>query len=179
MYPVLFILISEFIGFITPNYNWRKNYISELSTLKYGWWQKLNFLICGVSIATACMLLSGQSETVILRISLLLASVMGVFIVMAGVWDTDYNTSAKTMAGRIHGWVYQTGIFGVGITYILMGFGFIDNIFVATVSWATALVSLVWWKYSYKINVPKGIGQRFVIYLAILWFEVLGIWTLM
>jgi hypothetical membrane protein len=91
--PILFILVTLVLGKITPNYDWKKDYISELSLGKYGWVQKLNLIICGVSTVGLCMLLAGKTNLFLIKLGWYLGSLMGILTTLEGIWDTDVKNS--------------------------------------------------------------------------------------
>jgi hypothetical membrane protein len=175
--PIIFILITSVLGIITPNYDWRKNYISELSLGKYGWIQKLNFIICGTSIMWLCIFLAGKTDNSIVKIAWYMGSIMGIPIALAGIWDTDFKR-VKTLAGRLHNQVYNIGMIGTGLTYFLMGLGYRNKPIILIFSWVIAVFDYLWWKYSEKLGVKPGIGQRIIIFSSIMWVEILAAWTL-
>jgi len=175
--PILFILTTSILGVITPNYDWKNNFISELSVGKYGWIQKLNFVICGISIIGLCVLLAGKADNLLIRSAWYLGSLMGIPIALAGVWDTDFKRE-KTRAGKLHNYVYRVGMIGTGLTYLLMGWGFKDKPIILVFSWMVAVFDYLWLKYSDRFKVKPGIGQRVIIFSSIMWVEILAIWTL-
>ena len=41
-----------------------------------------------------------------------------------------------------------------------------------------AVFDLLWWKFHTKLGMKPGMGQRIVIYSALLWIEAMTIWTM-
>ena len=163
---------------VTPDYDWRNDYISELSLGKYGWVQKLNFWLCGVSVSGICILLAGMSPILLVKLGWYIGSALGVVSALAGVWDTDVKRPLKTVAGRLHDYTYHVGILGTGFTYILVGWGYRSFPVILVFSWAVAAFDLIWWNFSEKLGIKQGVGQRMIIYSALLWIEVMAIWTM-
>ena len=176
--PASFVLISLILGLITPGYDWENDYISELVLGKYGWVQKLNFFFCGVSIIGLCVLLAGRTTILLVKVGWYTGSLMGILILLAGVWDTDVKRETRTLAGRLHDWIYHMGILGTGMAYILIGWGYRNFPIVFIFSWTVATFNLIWWNFSGKLGIKQGIGQRTVIYSALMWIEVMAIWTM-
>ena len=176
--PILFVVVSWILGLITPDYDWKNDYISELVLGKYGWVQKLNFWVCGVSVSGICILLAGMSPILLVKLGWYIGSALGVVTALAGVWDTDVKRPLKTVAGRLHDYTYHVGILGTGFAYILVGWGYRSFPVILVFSWAVAAFDLIWWNFSEKLGIKQGVGQRMVIYSALLWIEVMAIWTM-
>jgi len=175
--PIIFILVTIILDKITPKYNWRVRYISELSNGKYGLMMKTNFILCGISIIGLCILMAGKTDSTVIKFAWYLGSFLGIAAACAGLFDTDVGDK-PTRAGKVHDYSYQVGMAGIGSTYFLMGWGYRNFPIVLIFSWLVAIFDLLWWKYSDKLGVKPGIGQRIVIFSAILWIEVLAIWSL-
>lgn len=175
--PVSFVIVVMILERITPNYDWKRDYISELALGKYGWMQKFNFIFCGICVAALCLLLAGNTVDPVLRLGWYLGSLLGFVTISAGIWDTDPRGGKPTRTGKIHDWIYQIGMFGVGAAYFLIGWGYRANLVIWSVSWGIAIFSWVWWQYGYKIGIPTGIAQRTVIYSALLWLSTMAVFT--
>lgn len=175
--PIIFILVTLILGKITPKYDWQVRYISELSNGKYGWIMKMNFIMCGIVIIGLAIFMAGKTDSTIIKIAWYMASLLGIPIAFAGIFDTDVD-GKPTRAGKLHDFSYQIGMAGTGATYFLMGWGYRNFPLILVFSWLVAIFDLVWWKYSDKLGVKPGIGQRIVIFSTILWVEAIAIWTL-
>jgi hypothetical protein len=175
--PILFILVTLILGIITPNYNWKKDYVSELSLGKYGWIQKLNLIICGFSTVWLCMLLAGKTNLLLVKLGWYLGSLMGILTILEGIWDTDVKKSARTKAGKLHEQIYNLGMSGTGLAYFLIGLGYINKPIIPIFSWTIAVFDYFWWNHSGKLGVKDGIRQRVVVFSTLIWVEVLAIWT--
>src|SRR3989344_3449607 len=60
--PVLFLLVVSVLERVTPNYDWRRNYVSELALKKYGWMQRMNLVIYGVWLVILSLVLAQKSQ---------------------------------------------------------------------------------------------------------------------
>lgn len=176
--PILFILVTLILGIITPNYDWKKDYISELSLGKYGWIQKLNLIICGVLVVVLCILRAGKTNLLLVKLGWYLGSLMGILTALEGVWDTDVKKPLRTKAGRLHEHIYNLGMSGTGLAYFLIGLGYLNKPIIPIFSWTIAVFDYFWWNYSGKLRVKDGIHQRVVVFSTLVWVEVLAIWTL-
>ncbi len=178
--PVLFIIVVSVLERVTPNYDWRKNYISELSLGKYGWVQRLNFWISGISVFGLCQMMSAASKTELLSFGWQMGSLLGLVMIAAGVWNTDpRGTTKPTTSGRLHDWTFHVGMFGIFAAYILVGWGYLSRApLITVVTWGIAVFDLVWWRTGHRWKIPIGISQRIVMYLALLWLDVIAIWTI-
>ncbi len=176
--PIAFVLIASLLSKITPNYSWKDDYISELSLGKYGWLQKLNFIICGFSVAVLSLLLASRTSILPVKLGWSLGLILGVLVALSGVWDTDFKRPLKTKAGKLHNQIYHLGMGGTGLAYFLIGWGYKDHPFILTFSWAVAIFDFLWWSYTDRLGIKPGIGQRVVIFSALIWVEVVAFWTL-
>ena len=173
--PVLFVVIVSILERVTPNYNWKTDYVSELSLGKYGWIQKANFIFCGVCVTGLCLMLAKQSPDIAIKVGWYLGSLLGFVTISAGVWDTDPHGKTFSRNGKIQDKAYQIGMAGIGAAYFLIGWGYRSNPLVMAVSWGVAIFSWIWWQYGYKIGIPTGIAQRTVIYSALLWLVAMAV----
>lgn len=176
--PVIFILTTIILGKITPNYDWESDYISELSLEKYGWVQKINFIISGILIMGLCINLAGKTNIFSIKLGWYLGSLLGTLMVLAGLWDTDEKRPLKTTVGRLHDWTYRLGIISIALAGFLIGWGYKSNIIILIFSWTIAVIYLLFRLYSKKLDVKPGIRQRVIKFSTLLWIEVIAIWTL-
>jgi len=176
--PILFVIITIFIGIITPNYSHKHNYISELSLGKYGWLQKINFIVSGLLISGLCLLLLSDSQSLIIKFGWGLGSIVGFSLFLTGVWDTDFGKPERTRAGKLHESVYNLAIPATGAVYFLLGWGYRTNPIILLFSWLIAVSSFVLYKFSERINLKHGVSQRIVVFSAIIWMEILALLTL-
>ena len=174
----MFVLISWILGFITPDYDWKNDYISELSLGKYGLIQKVNFIFCGLTVIGLCLLLATRTPNELVRLGWYLGSGMGILTALAGVWDTDEKRPNRTLTGKWHELVYHLGMLGTGAAYLLIGWGYRNVPTIMVSSLVVAVFDLLWWKFHTKLGIKPGVGQRVVIYSALLWVEVMVIWTM-
>ncbi|HLE48447.1 MAG TPA: DUF998 domain-containing protein [Patescibacteria group bacterium] len=176
--PILFILVTLILGAVTPNYNWKKDYISELSLGKYGWIQKFNFMICGILVVGLCVLLAGKTDILLVKLGWYLGTLMGILTALEGILDTDVKKSVRTKAGRLHEHIYNLGMSGTALAYFLIGLGYLNKPIIPIFSWTIAVFDYFWWNYSGKLGVKDGVRQRVVVFSTLLWVEVLAVWSL-
>jgi hypothetical membrane protein len=176
--PTVFIVVTTILGKLTPNYSQRKNYISELSLGKYGFIQKINFIVNGLLISGLCVFLLINSSTLVTKLGWFLGIFTGIALFLSGIWDTDFGKPERTKAGKRHEFIYNLAIPCVGAAYFLVGWGYKNNLIILILSWAIAIVDFLLYKNSEKLGIEHGISQRVVVFSAVLWIEILAILTL-
>ncbi len=177
--PIIFIVVITVLGIITPGYNNEDNYISELSLKKYGFVQKINFIITGILIAGICISLARNAEVAFAQIGWCLGAVTGTSLALMGVFDTDYGKSKRDLPGKIHDTFYTLSVFTTGAAYLLVGLGYIKNPTILALSWAIAAVNYILWKFSTRSSMKPGISQRIIVFSSMVWFEILATWILL
>lgn len=177
--PIIFLVVTLILSFLTPNYSYRENYISELSCRKHGKIQKANFFISGLLFSALCLLLVLRSTDQIIKIGWCFGIVVGMSIITTGIWDTDFGKSKRTLAGKIHEFIYTSiGVPSTGAIYFVLGWGYRRIPLVLIISWAVAIFSFVIYKFGNRFHIKIGIAQRIVVFLAVIWIEALAILTL-
>lgn len=177
--PIIFIVITFILGFLTPDYSHKDNFISELSLKKYGWIQKINFLISGILIAGLCFLVAYYSTNIILKIGWYLGTLVGISLFFIGIFDTDFGLVGRNLSGKIHEFIYlKIGIPIVGAVYFVLGWGYQNTPVIWIFSWILAILSFIIYQFGRQLGIKIGISQRIIVFLAIIWLEMLAIKTL-
>jgi hypothetical membrane protein len=175
--PILFVVISLILGKITPRYNWKDNYISELAIGKYGIIQRLNFFACGISITGLSLFLSLETNNPSVKLAWGFGLLLGITIILAGVWNTDTKEGPKTKSGILHNWTYYIGTLGASLAILLVGWGYRTNLTILILSWAVAILHFIIWLCYKKSCIREGLAQRVVVFSRMLWIELIAIWS--
>ncbi len=174
----MFVVVVLVLERITPQYNWQEDYISELSLKKYGWVQKINFVVSGLLVAALAFSLSQQANIFWVKVGWVVGAFCGLITAAAGILDTDVKQPIKTRSGRLHDWTWYLGSPGLAVSYLLIGFGYKNHPLIFLGSVLVVVFDLVWFFYSSRLGIKPGIGQRMVIFSSLAWAEFLAIWTL-
>lgn len=172
--PVLFLVVVMILERITPNYDWRNNYVSELALGKYGWVQKINLVVYGIWLVGLSFVLANGSGVWGWYPGIL----AGLVTVCAGILDTNPKGQTKTLIGTLHDWTYYIGTLATGSVFLLVGWELRNNLIFLLFSWLIAIFNLAWWILAPKFGVEDGVAQRVVIYLSIFWLVTMALWTM-
>jgi hypothetical protein len=134
--------------------------VSEYAIGDHGWVMKLAFFSWGISCITLASAVRYQIKTLSGRIGLVLLFIVGISIVMAGVFVMDPPTASKdemTTHGNLHGLTSMIGIPGHAIAAVLISFSLSRN-----PAWASAKSSLKWSAHFTWISLVVMIGSIFI-----------------
>lgn len=174
--PIIFIIATILLGIITPEHRSKENYISELSLGKYGWIQKINFIICGLSIFGLSYLIFNISQTSVERVGWTLGFVIGSGMIILGIFDTSYGLRKKTVGGSIHEFVYMNVLSpSIGIAYFILGWAYRNDLIITLLSWTIGIISLLFFKFTDKLKLGIGTSQRIIVFMTVVWIELLSI----
>jgi|SRR3989344_7990844 len=172
--PVLFLLVVSVLERVTPNYDWRRNYVSELALKKYGWMQRMNLVIYGVWLVILSLVLAQKSQAG----GWLWGIMAGAVTIGAGIWNTNAQGEALTLPGKIHNWMYRIGTLATGGVLLVVGWEFKSHPAIWAWSWGVAVFNLLWWTLAPRLGVKLGIAQRMVIYTTTVWLTIMAAWIM-
>jgi hypothetical membrane protein len=176
--PIVFIIVTLILGWATPNYSHKEHFISQLSLGKYGKVQKINFIVSGSLISALCIWSSIYSSDSIMKIGWAFGGVVGICLFLTGIWDTDFGLSQRTRAGKIHEIIYtKIAVPATGAAYFILGYGYRHIPAIIFSSWSVAIFSFLIYRFSKKIGITNGVAQRIVVFLAVIWIEILAIFN--
>lgn len=176
--PILFIVIVLILERVTPNYEWRQRYISELSLYKFGWIQKINFVVSGLLITSLCIALFQIVTIPLVKIGWLVGALCGLATAAAGVWDTEIGMPRKSRTGKLHDWTWYIGSPGLAASFLCIGLGYAGHAWILVGSMLVVIFDLVWFRWSGKLGIKPGVGQRMVIFSSLAWSVILALWTM-
>jgi hypothetical membrane protein len=174
---ILFISVASVLERVTPDYDWRQNYISELSLGKFGAVQRTSFVVSGLLIISLTLYLVTISRTKLLKAGWLAGALVGLSLVSAGIWNTDVRELTRTTAGIIHEWGYWFGMIGATLACLLAAMGNWRNKIILAYSVAKAAFATYMIAYGWHWFDP-GIYQRLLLYSLLMWVEIVAAWTM-
>ena len=134
--------------------------ISEYAIGEHGWVMKLAFFAWSLSCISLVASVRNQVATVGGRVGLFLLFIVGISIIMAGIFVMDSPQTPKdelTVHGNLHGLAATIGIPGQAIAAVLISLSLARN-----PSWKAAKRSIIWAAHFTWVSLVIKIGRAHV-----------------
>lgn len=118
-----FLILLVLLHFIKPEFKPSWRFISEYSIGKNGWIMQFAFFILGSSCISLILSIKSQVKTVGGKIGIFIMLIVGLSLIMAGIFTMDAVTTPKnelTTHGNLHGIASMIGVPGFPIAAILI-----------------------------------------------------------
>ncbi|TMB94316.1 MAG: DUF998 domain-containing protein [Chloroflexi bacterium] len=130
--PIIFISVLTVAGLMRDGYDPVTRFVSDLAIGEAGWLQTANFIAFGaLLIVFAAGLRRGLADGPAVRVSVVLLSLSGLGLVLAGLFPTDLAGQPSTAHGEVH---FAASLLTFGT--LLAAFFLIARVFDKDVQWA-------------------------------------------
>ena len=174
--PGLFFIVVLLAGVITPGYDAMGQFASELSIGPLGWIMIANFIVFGLLVLLFGIgLWSGFGPAMSARAGAVLVSIVGIALVLAGVFVTDPEDAQMSAAGAIHLLASVLVFLLLSVACFVFAWRFRSDRLFALYSVATGIAIPPLFLSTASAGGILGLVQRILIAIAWTWLTLLAV----
>lgn len=186
--PILFIALTAIAHIIVRGYNWISQTISELALSSDGWLETAALSILGISVgALAVTLYFGLPRTKVTRVAFILLIVIGLALLLTGVFPTNNLNDGVNAPALIHSWAVRLIAVLFPVVCFLLAYAFRSDsrlkvIYPYTVVAGAIGLALDFMSLAFpleSLHYYVGIYERILAINGLVWFEVVAIKVLL